>query len=81
MWEFLGQGSNLRRTAATRATAVRTQEPQPARSSENSLKLNFNTNIHAVGNHSEVAKNTDQEHTSLGLFNVNRNVLSLLAVH
>ena len=39
MWEFLGQGLNLRRTAATRATAVRTQEPQPARPSENSQDL------------------------------------------
>ena len=36
MWEFLGQGLNICRTAATRATAVRTQEPQPARPSENS---------------------------------------------
>ena len=36
--EFLGQGLNLRHTAATRATAVRTQEPQPTRPSENSPK-------------------------------------------
>lgn len=34
MWEFLGQGPNLRHTAATRAAAVRTQEPHPARPSE-----------------------------------------------
>lgn len=31
-----GQGSNLCRTAVTRATAVRTQKPQPAWPSENS---------------------------------------------
>lgn len=35
-WEFLGQGSNLRHRAATRATEVRMQEPQPARTSEKS---------------------------------------------
>lgn len=39
LWEFLGQGLNLRCTAAIRATAVRTQEPQPARPSENSQNL------------------------------------------
>ena len=27
MWKFLGQGSNLHHTEATRATVVRTQEP------------------------------------------------------
>ena len=37
VWEFLGQGLNLHYTAAARATAVRIQEPQPARPSENSL--------------------------------------------
>ena len=35
MWKFLGQRSNLGHTAATRATVVRTQEPQPIRPSEN----------------------------------------------
>ena len=39
MWEILGQGLNLHCTVATRATAVRTQEPQPTRPSENSLNL------------------------------------------
>ena len=41
MWEFLGQGLNLHHTAATRATAVRMQEPQPARPSENSLLFTY----------------------------------------
>ena len=41
LWKFLGQGSNLRHTASTRATAVRRQEPQPARPSENSLRGTF----------------------------------------
>ena len=36
MWKFLDQGLNLGHTAATRATVVRMQEPQPARPSENS---------------------------------------------
>ena len=43
MWEFLGQGSNLCDRAATRATVVRSQEPQPTRLSENSPQLSFNT--------------------------------------
>lgn len=38
MWEFLGQGSNLRHAAVTRATAERMQETQPAGPPENSLK-------------------------------------------
>ena len=41
MWEFLGQGLNLRHIAATRATVLRTQEPQPARTSENYLICYF----------------------------------------
>ena len=41
MWEFLGKGLNLCCTAATRATVVRTQEPQPAMPSENPLKFLF----------------------------------------
>ena len=41
MWEFLGQGWNLHHTVAARAKAVRTQEPQPGRPSENSLSLYF----------------------------------------
>ena len=36
MKTFLGQGSNLCHTAATRATVVRIQEPSPTRPSENS---------------------------------------------
>ena len=36
MWEFLGYGSNLYHTAATRATAVRMKEPQSTKPSENS---------------------------------------------
>ena len=40
-WEFLGQGLNLRRTAATRTTAVRMQEPQPPRPSESSWEQTF----------------------------------------
>ena len=41
MWEFLGQGLNLHRTAATIVTAVRTQEAQPTRPSENSHDKTF----------------------------------------
>ena len=41
MWEFMGQGSNLCHTTSTRATAVRMQEPQPARPSENSPQWLF----------------------------------------
>ena len=42
MWEFLDQGSNVCCMAATRTTAVRMQEPQPARPSKNSLSWHFN---------------------------------------
>ena len=41
MWEFLGQGLNLCHKAATRATVMRTQEPQPSRPSENLLNHNI----------------------------------------
>ena len=42
VWELLGRGSNLHHTVATRIIAVRTQEPQPAKPSENSLVSIFN---------------------------------------